>query len=391
MKLLLSTESLVPPLAGIGNYTLNLLRALQGLAAIERIDCFTGSTLATAAEVLAALHDGSAGAGGQARRNAVGARLRKLVRGLPLAYRAHAALRNARFRLATHARQDLVYHEPNFILKNHDGPCVVTIHDLSFVHFPHLHPPQRVAWQTRELPRTLRRADFVITDSELVRHELIEQFGVPAGRVRAIYLGADERFFPRTAEQTQAVLTRHGLRHGRYVAFVGTIEPRKGVDWLLAAWMQLPVSLRRSCPLVIAGASGWRNDALMKQIQTLQASGEMRYLRFVSAVDLPFLYAGAAAFVYPSLYEGFGLPVLEAMASGTPTICTAGTSMAEFAGEAVMLCEANDVAGLAATLHELLEHGQLRHRLSLQGLERARLFSWSRCARETLEVYSRVT
>ncbi|MFB8831482.1 glycosyltransferase family 4 protein [Azotobacter sp. CWF10] len=187
------------------------------------------------------------------------------------------------------------------------------------------------------------------------------------------------------------MLTRHGLRHGRYVAFVGTIEPRKGVDWLLAAWMQLPVSLRRSCPLVIAGASGWRNDALMKQIQTLQASGEMRYLHFVSAVDLPFLYAGAAAFVYPSLYEGFGLPVLEAMASGTPTICTAGTSMAEFAGEAVMLCEANDVAGLAATLHELLEHGQLGHRLSLQGLERARLFSWSRCARETLEVYSRVT
>lgn len=391
MKLLLNTESLVPPLTGVGNYTLNLLRELQGLAAIEQIDCFTGSALVAATEVLAASRDEVAGAGQRAGGEAPGARLRKLVRGLPLAYRAHTVLRNVCFRLLTHARQDLLYHEPNFILKDYEGPCVTTIHDLSFVHFPHLHPPERVAWLSRELPRTLSRADFVITDSEVVRRELIDQFGVPAERVRAIYLGADERFFPRTAEQTQAVLARHGLRHGRYVAFVGTIEPRKGVDRLLAAWMQVPVSLRRVCPLVIAGASGWRNDELMANIQTLQASGEIRYLRFVSAADLPFLYAGAAAFVYPSLYEGFGLPVLEAMASGTPVICTAGTSMAEFAGGAAMLFEANDVAGLATNLHELLEHEPLRQHLIFQGLEQARLFSWSRCARETLEVYSRVT
>lgn len=388
MKLLLSTESLIPPLTGIGNYTLNLLRELHGLAAIEQIGCFTGDTLATAAEVLAASHDGLPGEG---QAETPRARLRKLVRGLPLAYRAHAALRNARFRLAARAKRDFIYHEPNFILKDHDGPCVTTIHDLSVIRFPQFHPVERVAWQTRELQRSLKRADFIITPSELVRQELIEHFNVPAERVQSIYLGADERFFPRTAEQTQAVLARHGLRHGHYVTFVGTIEPRKGVGLLLKAWMQLPVSLRRAYPLVIAGASGWRNDELMARIQALQASGEIKYLRFIAAADLPFLYAGAAAFVYPSLYEGFGLPVLEAMASGTPAICTAGTSMAEFVGEAAMLCEADDVTGLAASLHELLEHEPLRERLIRQGLEQARLFSWARCARETLEVYSRIT
>ncbi|SFA85315.1 glycosyltransferase family 4 protein [Azotobacter beijerinckii] len=391
MKLLLNTESLVPPLTGIGNYTLNLLRELQAFAAIEQIDCFTGNRLVTAAEVLAASDDEAAGEGRGALGDTPSMRLRKLIRGLPLAYRAHTALRNARFRLATRASRGFVYHEPNFILKDHEGPCVATIHDLSFMRFPQFHPAERVAWLDRELPRTLRRADFIVTPSELVRHELIEQFGVPAERVRATHLGADARFFPRTAEQTQAVLARHGLQHGRYVAFVGTIEPRKGVDQLLAAWMQLPVSLRRTYPLVVAGASGWRNDELMAHIQTLQASGEIRYLRYIGAADLPFLYSGAVAFVYPSLYEGFGLPVLEAMASGTPVICTAGTSMAEFAGEVAMLCEANDTAGLAATLHELLEDESLRERLIRRGLEQARLFSWTRCARETLEVYSRVT
>jgi len=390
MKLLLSTESLAPPLTGIGNYTLNLLRELQGLTAIEQIDCFTGNRLLAAADVLAASADQAARSGRGDPGATPSMRLLKLARGLPLAYRAHSALRNAKFQLAARTSRDFVYHEPNFILKNHEGPSVVTVHDLSFVYFPHLHPPERVAWQVRELPKTLSRASFVITPSELVRREVIEQFSVPAERVRAIYLGANEHFFPRTAEQTRAVLARHGLQHGRYVAFVGTIEPRKGVDRLLEAWMQLPVSLRRTYPLIVAGTSGWRNDDLMARIRTLQDSGEIRYLRYVAAADLPFLYAGAALFAYPSLYEGFGLPVLEAMASGVPVICTAGTSMAEFVGEAAQLCDADDIEGLAAHLHELLEHEPLREQLARSGLERARQFSWSRCARETLEVYSKV-
>lgn len=390
MKLLLNTESLVPPLTGVGNYTLNLLRELQHLEAVEQVDCFTGKAFVSAAAILADCQASPAGDEREGQADTPRVRLRKLIRSLPLAYRTYATLQNIRFGLAARSKRGFVYHEPNFILKNHDGPCVTTIHDLSFVRFPKFHPAERVAWLNRELPRTLSRADFVIADSELVRRELIEQFGVSAERVRAIYLGADERFFPRTADQTQTVLMRHGLRHGRYVAFVGTVEPRKGIGVLLDAWLQLPASLRRAYPLVIAGAPGWRNAGFMARIEALQAAGELRYLSFVSASELPFLYSGAAAFVYPSLYEGFGLPVLEAMASGTPVICTAGTSMAEFSAGTTMLCEAGDAAALAASLQELLEHEPLRNRLIRQGLEQAGTFSWARCARETLDVYSRV-
>lgn len=390
MKLLLNTESLGRPLAGIGNYTLNLLRELHCLEDIEQIACFTGNSFVAAAEMLAVCTKRRADTGQSSRWDKQRSALLKLVRGLPLVYPAHNALRSVRFRMGERERRGFVYHEPNFFLKNHDGPCVATIHDLSFVHFPDFHPPERSAWLLRELPRTLSRADFIITDSELVRHELIDQFGMPAERVRAIYLGADERFFPRTADQTQTVLMRHGLRHGRYVAFVGTVEPRKGIGILLDAWLQLPASLRRAYPLVIAGAPGWRNTGLMARIEALQAAGEIRYLNFINASDLPLLYSGAAAFVYPSLYEGFGLPVLEAMASGTPVICTAGTSMAEFSAGTTMLCKAGDTVALAASLQELLEHESLRNCLIHQGLEQAGTFSWARCARETLDVYSKI-
>lgn len=336
MNILLNTESLRPPLTGIGNYTFNLLRELQSMAVAERFDCFDGQTFTAAAQTLAACEPAQQtgasppSANGDSWRSGI----RKLVRALPLAYPLRAAVLNYRFGREAQLRRGFVYHEPNFILKPYDGPCVATVHDLSFIHHPQFHPRERVAWLTRELPRTLERADFVITDSELVRGELIEQFSVSPERVRAIYLGADARFAPRTVTETTAVLARYGLEHGAYVAFVGTLEPRKGLAVLLDAWLGLPAALRKAYPLVIAGAPGWCNEQLLARTQVLQASGDIRFLSFVSAHDLPYIYAGATTFVYPSIYEGFGLPVLEAMASGVPVICTAGTAMAEFAGAA---------------------------------------------------------
>ncbi|ROM29458.1 hypothetical protein BK645_10935 [Pseudomonas protegens] len=237
------------------------------------------------------------------------------------------------------------------------------------------------------MPRTLKRADFVITDSEVVRTELIEQFSVPRDRVRAIYLGADARFMPRSAEATKAVLARYGLVHGSYLAFVGTIEPRKGISVLLDAWGRLTPAIRRAWPLVIAGAPGWRNAELMSRIEALRAKGEVKFLQFVSAQDLPFIYAGAATFVYPSVYEGFGLPVLEAMASGVPVICGAGTSMAEFADGACRLFEVEDRDALALAISDLIEDSKLSKHMAELGTVRAQHFSWARCARETAQVY----
>ncbi|MDD1148878.1 glycosyltransferase family 4 protein [Pseudomonas sp. TNT2022 ID357] len=387
MKVLMGTDSLRPPLTGIGNYTLNLLREFQALADIEAVDCFDGNIFSSSTDVLSGqgrhLGPSSYDNSDDRWRN----QIRKTVRAMPLAYSLKSVWSNLRFKQGSPGRQDFVYHEPNFILKPHDGPSVATVHDLSFVQHPEFHPAERVAWLSRQLPRTLDRADFIITDSEVVRAELIEQFSVPRERVKAIYLGADARFKQRSADATKTVLARYGLVHGSYLAFVGTIEPRKGISVLLDAWERLMPSIRRAWPLVIAGASGWHNAQLMGRIEALRAKGEVKYLQFVSAQDLPFIYSGAATFIYPSVYEGFGLPVLEAMASGVPAICGAGTSMAEFAEGACKLFEVTDADALAQSIFELVEDASLRARIAHFGMIQANKFSWARCARETFKVY----
>ncbi|PIB65188.1 glycosyltransferase family 1 protein [Pseudomonas sp. 2995-3] len=387
MKVLMGSESLRPPLTGIGNYTLNLLREFQTLSDIEAVDCFNGDRFSDAKEVLASmgqapepvLHSGST--------RLWKAQLRKVLRSMPLTYRLKSTWSNTRFKRGCRSRKDFIYHEPNFILKPHDGPSVTTVHDLSFIRHPEFHPAERVAWLSRQLPRTLDRADFVIADSEVVRAELIEQFSVPSDRVRAIYLGADARFMPRSADDTVSVLSKYGLVHGRYLAFVGTIEPRKGLSVLLDAWEQLPSAVRNNWPLVIAGAPGWRNAELMSRVMAMQARGDVKFLQFVSSHDLPFIYAGAATFVYPSIYEGFGLPVLEAMASGVPVICGLGTSMAEFAEGACKLFQVGDSQALALAISELLEDPTQNAQMAHFGTVQANRFSWARCARETIQVY----
>lgn len=387
----MGTESLRPPLTGIGNYTLNLLREFQALNSIDIVDCFDGDRFSPVSEVLKG-HDRAAQPASAVRPSGGWkSKLRGSLRSLPLAYRVKAAWSESRFRLGGRTRQGYVYHEPNFILKPHDGPSVTTVHDLSFFSHPEFHPAERAAWLNRQLPRTLDRADFVITDSEIVREQLIGQFSVAPDRVAAIYLGADSRFVPRAQEATQSVLAKYELTHGRYLAFVGTIEPRKGLSVLLDAWERLPAVLRRNWPLVIAGAPGWRNAGLIGRILALQAKGEVRFLQFVSSDDLPFIYAGAATFVYPSLYEGFGLPVLEAMSSGVPVICGTGTSMAEFADGSCRLFDLEDAGALALAISELIEDPTLRSRMAHDGQVQASQFSWSRCAQETLAVYEKAS
>lgn len=388
MNILLNTESLHPPLTGIGNYTLNLIEQLNRLEAIDHLECFSGTQFFTAQEAI--VHCRTAQPQTQHTQPSQTSRLRALARRIPFAYQARAWLRNWQLRRHAAQCQRFLYHEPNFILKNHEGPCVATIHDLSFIHYPQYHPAERVAWIGGQLPKTLRRADFLITPSELIRQELIQHHNVPEHRVRSIYLGAAECFQPRTAAQTHDVLKKYALTHGNYLLFVASLEPRKGIDVLLDAWCRLPKALQQQWPLVLAGAPGWQNAGLQNRIASLQKSHGLRHLHFVPADDLPALYAGAALFAYPSLYEGFGLPVLEAMRCGVPVVSTAGTSMAEFAQEGIAQVSRGDADALAHTLTNLLEQEEQRQQLAQRGWHRAQAFSWERCARETLSVYREV-
>jgi glycosyltransferase involved in cell wall biosynthesis len=280
-----------------------------------------------------------------------------------------------------------LYHEPNYVALPFDGPLVVTVHDLSFVHHPQSHPKERLDHLARYLPETLARASHVITDSETVRREAIAHFGLDPARVTAIHLGVSSDFAPRTPEQTRATLARHGLEHGKYVLSVGTLEPRKNIAAAIRAWSAQDRPIHRETPLVIAGMKGWLTPELDKLIAVPESRGIVRFLGFVDDRDLPAIYAGAMAFVYPSRYEGFGLPVVEAMASGIPVITSDASCLPEIAGGAALLVPPDDDLALYKALERVAQDAALRTDLAARGIERARNFTWTRCAEETVAVY----
>jgi len=386
VKLLLNATSLRPPLTGIGNYTYNLIRQFENSNSIERIDCFNNGHFLSSKAQLAEIVDD---------KSAVGplplvSRVAQRVRSLPGAYRLYSYLNDYRFFRLGAANKDTVYHEPNFILKKYSGPSVVTIHDLSFLHYPQYHPKERVKWLANQLPATLDRADFVITDSDIIRADLLENHGLNENKVKSIYLGASEAYRPRPAIDVMNTLSKYGLEYKKFILFVGTLEPRKGVDVLLDAWELLSLKLQKEYPLVLIGSSGWNNKDLLSRITRLTENKPLLHLKYIPDSELPDFYSAAKVFCFPSVYEGFGLPVLEAMSSGTPVICRAKTSMAEFAKSSCLYCETDTPDELRANIEDVLLNDGASAKLADAGLAAAKSFSWSRCAHETELVYRSV-
>jgi alpha-1,3-rhamnosyl/mannosyltransferase len=282
---------------------------------------------------------------------------------------------------------DHVFHGPNFYLPPFKGGSVCTFHDLSVFTWAHCHPPERVKYMRKEIALTLKRADMLITDSEYMRQEVAAYFNWPLHKIRAVPLACSTDFRPRAVDEIMPVLRKLGLAFHGYSLYVGTIEPRKNLETLLDAYTLLPQLIRTQWPLVLSGYHGWRSEQLHARIEIAISEGWVRYLGFVEANDLPLIYAGARVFVFPSLYEGFGLPVLEAMASGIPVVCSNASTLPEVAGDAAAMCEPLDVDTLSELIKIGLEDDQWRNQAIKTGLLQAARFSWQRCADETISVY----
>lgn len=380
MKVILQLDAVTRPLTGIGRYAYELARGLAHQPEIEDIRfqyrlgwCDSPDQLL---ENPAMLSD-------SAQRGEPGL----LYRTLRGAYRAIGpAIRAARMA----AYKDYIFHSPNYALPWFPGKSVSTIHDMSCFRHPEYHPQERVDHMRRIFPQILKSADLFITDSEFSKSELVTLCDVDPDRVVTTYLGKDETFQPRSEEKCREALAQLGLCYRGYTLTVGTIEPRKNLDVLLDAYAALPASLRTLYPLVIAGSHGWHSESIHRRIALYAAEGWVKYLSYVPEAMLPMLYSGARAFAYISHYEGFGLPVLEAMASGVPVITSQVASLPEVGGDAVNYVQPKELDDVKSALARLLEDHDCRQNLVTQGLVQAQKFSWDRTVAETVAAYARL-
>jgi glycosyltransferase involved in cell wall biosynthesis len=374
-KFVVNARALRSPLTGIGRY----LRGL--MAEVERDGRFLPEYF-YATRWGRSLEEAPARAAGPG----IGG-MRQLIQPLRPVIRSVERLN---FAAGLRRRAAAFYFEPAYLPFDTELPTVITVHDLSHLRHPETHPAGRVRDLDRRLPRAIARAARILAVSDFTRREVIEVFGVDPARIVTTPLGVEPRFFPRTPEETAGLLGGLALTHGRYVLAVGTLEPRKNVLTTVEAHARLPARLRESCPLVVVGMKGWLTDEISRSLEVARSRGDVRLLGYVRDDQLPLLYAGAAMLSYPSIYEGFGLPPLEAMASGIPVVVSDRASLPEVVGDAGILLEPYDVDALTTTMLRILEDEKFAADLGARGLARARSFTWQRCAALTIQSWQSV-
>jgi glycosyltransferase involved in cell wall biosynthesis len=283
-----------------------------------------------------------------------------------------------------------ILHSPDFIPPfRRDYKSVITVHDLAFILYPHF-LTQESARYYGQIDRAVRHADHIIADSLSTRRDIINFLGVPESKITVIHAAANSRYRPIEDEHSQKeIREKYGL-DGPFMLFVSTIEPRKNLPTLLRAYRQLLDHYKLEVRLVVAGQRGWFCGEVFAVTETLKLNDDVLFLGHVPMNDLALLYNAARVHVHPSFYEGFGLPPLEAMSCGTPTIVANVSSLPEVVGDAGLLVDPEDVEAWTVAMWRVLADKSLHSELAEKGLKRAQLFSWEKAARETLGLYSRL-
>ncbi len=279
-----------------------------------------------------------------------------------------------------------LFHFPNFIIPPLTrGKAVVTIHDVSFLRYPAFAEARNLAFLTARIARTVRRAEAVITDSQFSAREIAQLLSVSPSRIAAIPLGISEQLAPPPPDRVADWRRRRGLT-SPYLLMVGTLEPRKNHAFLIRVFERLAGF---DGLLVIAGMRGWNYQPILDQMRHSRRAADIRYLDYVADDDLPALYGGAELFLFPSLYEGFGFPPLEAMACGVPVIAAAAGSLEEILGGGALLLREFDPDAWAAEVQNLLADSAARRTWIDKGRRQAARYRWRETARQTWDLYRR--
>lgn len=282
-----------------------------------------------------------------------------------------------------------LYHASDFVLPpvKRGTRTIVTVHDLSFVRLPETTMPGMSRHLNKWVPHSVQQADHVIAVSEATRQDLIELYQTPPEKVSVLHHGVSARFKPvAEVDRLAAIRQKYGLGDEPYILSVGTIHPRKNYQRLIQAFAQIDPSTQ----LVIAGSKGWAYRTVFTEISNRGLVERIHFLGFVDDEDLPALYSAATLFVYPSLYEGFGLPALEAMACGTPVVASDQSALPEVVGDAGLLVNPYNVDEMAPAMAQILENAALRRQLAEAGLARAAQFTWPKMAVKLIKLYQKL-
>jgi alpha-1,3-rhamnosyl/mannosyltransferase len=377
MRVVINGLAALKPKTGVGHHVANLTAALAAACPGDEFTLYPGRRLS---RLVCRLNRPPAPAAGPSPRPA---------RAFALAWSAAKVASRFHFAAYTRAFRFDLYHEPNFVPFPSRLPTVVTVHDLSVLKFPQWHPPDRVRMHKRRFLDELKRAAHVIVVSEAVRRELVADLGLPADRVTAIPNGVGPAFRPLPPGEVEPVRARLGLPP-RYLLCVGTIEPRKNVGTAMRAFADLPAEVREACPLVLVGPWGWKSDADREFFERVGRDRGVRHLGYVADTDLPAVYAGAGGLVYPSYYEGFGLPPVEMLACGGAVLASTAAAVREVCGPHAAFVEPDDLPGWRAAMLRLATDPGYRDDLRRGGPAHAAHFTWERTAQATAAVYRQV-
>lgn len=371
MKIVINTIPLLSPLTGVGHYLNNLVIEFQRLRP----------------EIQYTFYHGYFGKKPKVYAEGEGKgfyRMKQWVQKIPLGSPSARGLKNVLARM--NLKEFDLYFEPNFIpLDIRSKKVVATVHDFSFHLYPEWGPRERIEYFSRNFFKRIEQADLIITGSRYIEREASDVLNGKNLKIVTIYYGYNPVLFhtQQKAEEEKAGLP------GPYILFVGSIEPRKNLLGLLKAYLLLPEYMKKEFQLLVIGSRGWRNQERVEGMEELK--GRVHYQGYLNDEELAALYRRASCLVFPSFYEGFGLPPLEAMACGCPAVVSDVASLPEVCGDAAYYVNPYDVESIAEGIYKVLTDEDLRRSLIEKGLERAKLFSWEKCAKEHLEVFEEVS
>lgn len=367
LKLLVDSISLLSPLTGIGRYTYEIAKVLESKENVA-VEYFYGYYSKKLIEP----------SSGKKKKNlksiiVKNSLLKKVVRKFLF------------FSSRIFAPSYDVYWQPNFIPNSgiKAKKIVTSVHDFSFIHHRNFHPKERIEYIEKYFFKNVIKSDLIITGSEYTKREIIERLDFTNEQVKVIYHGIDHKIF-RVYEDINLKMELPK----KFIFSVGSIEPRKNLLGLLKSYNELDKQIKQEYKLVLAGFKGWENSEIMELIN--KDKKNIHYLGFISDVELAKVYNLASCFVFPSFYEGFGLPVLEAMACATPVICSNTSSLPEVGGDAVSYCDPFDITDIKSKIELVLSDEELQQKMIQKGLERAKEFSWEKSAEEHMKVFKEV-